>query len=203
MKNPNCPTTCRYHMPHVVVYVVPYAAPACWRPHRCCTPIANVPLAYLSTSRKSRPPNHKTIPRIVKPGPFIVSLARPRSSDSLNRRRELCPSRTAAPLLAAWWEGRARRDAVRCRSLSLVRIPCCPLVPPDLCGFPDGSPQRDEGKARGKSVSAFAGGRSRGRVPTRRRKCTQVGRGARRARPVMWRHIEMFWLVENGCPALP
>ena len=145
-------------------------------------------------------PNHKTIPRIVKPASFIVSLDRPRSSGCLN---QLHPSRTAAFLLAAWWEGRARRDVFRCRSLSLVRIHCCRLVPPDLCGFPDGSPQRDEGKTPGKSARAFAGGRSRGRVPTRRRKCTQVGRVARRARPVMWRHIGTVRLVENRCPALP
>jgi hypothetical protein len=91
-------------------------------------------------------PNHRTIPRNVKSGPFIVGLDRPRSSDCLNRSRELCPSRTAAPWHAACWEGRARRDAFRCTSLSLVGIRCCRLVPPDLCGFPDGSPQRDEGK---------------------------------------------------------
>jgi len=36
-KNPDCVTTCRYHMPHVVVYVVPYAVPACCRAPRCCT----------------------------------------------------------------------------------------------------------------------------------------------------------------------
>jgi hypothetical protein len=30
MKNPNRPTTCRYHMPHVVGYVVAYVPPACW-----------------------------------------------------------------------------------------------------------------------------------------------------------------------------
>jgi len=203
MKNPDCPTTCRHHMRHVVVYVVPHAVPACWRPRRCCTPIANFPLAYVSTSRKVPAPKSQNNSKEcqIRPihswarSPTIERLfeAAPRTSPVENRRA----------LLAAWWEGHARRDAFRCTSLSLVRIPCCRLVPPDLCGFPDGSPQRDEGKTPGKSAHAFAGGRSRGRVPTRRRKCTQVGRGARRARPVTWRHIRMFWIVESGYPALP
>jgi len=203
MKNPNCPTTCRYHMPHVVVYVVPYVAPACWRPHRCCTPTANFPLAHVLKSRTLPPPNHKTIPRNVKSGPFIVSLDRPRSSDCLNRRRELYPSRTAAPCLQLG--GRVARVGI----LSVVgRYPSSGYGAsgwhrPTCVDFPTALPRETRARPPAKAPHAFAGGRSRGRVPTRRRKCTQVGRGARRARPVVWRHICMFRRVENFCPALP
>jgi hypothetical protein len=34
MKNPDCPTTCQHHMPHVVGYMAAYVVPACWRRHR-------------------------------------------------------------------------------------------------------------------------------------------------------------------------
>jgi hypothetical protein len=162
MKNSDCLTTYRYHMPHVVVFVVPYVAPVCWRPRHCCTPIAHFPLAYVS--------KQKTLPSSKSQNNSKECQIRPlhgcARSPTIERLFELAPRTLPVENpphpLAAWWEGRARRDTFRCRSLSLVRIPCCRLVPPDLCGFPDGSPQRDRGKTPGKSAGAFAGGSQSG-----------------------------------------
>jgi hypothetical protein len=105
MKNRDCPTTYWYHMPLVVVYVVPYAVSACWRPHRCCTPIANFLLAYVLKSRTLPLQNHKTIPRICQTW-LIHSWARSPTIERLSRAscQGLCSwrtslSRTAAPCL--------------------------------------------------------------------------------------------------------
>jgi hypothetical protein len=104
------------------------------------------------------PQNHKTIPRNVKSGPFIVGLDRPRSSGCLKRRRELCPSRTAAPCLQRG--GRVARvgmlSVVRRYPLSGYRA--AGWSRPTCVDFPTALPQRDEGKIPGKSVHAFAGG---------------------------------------------
>jgi len=149
--------------------------------------------------RKSPDQNHKTIPRIVKPGRLIVLLDRGRSSGCSNWRRELCPSRTAAPCLQRG--GGSRASALlyvvgRCRWSGYV---AARWSRPTCVDFPKALPRETRARApepqRWRSQS--------GTCPNTAPKRHTSRAGARRARPVMWRHIGTFLLIENGCPALP
>jgi hypothetical protein len=148
LRNPNCPTTCRHHMPHVVVYVVAYVVPACWRRHGWCTAIPEMSALPRFKIASGAGPKSQNNSKNCQARPFIVSIAHHRALF------ELAPGtlpvehffvENRRTLFAARWKGRARRAAFRCGSVSLVRIHWCRLVPPDLCGFPDASPGRDEG----------------------------------------------------------
>jgi hypothetical protein len=161
------------------------------------------PAGLFKTARKSSTKSQNNSTN-CQTWPIIVSLDRPRSSEGLDRRRTLCRSRTSGrepprPYFQRVVGSRASG------LLSVVgRYPWSGYVAagrhrPTCMDFPAGSHQRAKGKTAGAPAMSVAVGN----VPKRRRKCMQVGRVARRARPVMWRHIGTVRLAEDGCPALP
>jgi hypothetical protein len=67
--------------------------------------------------------------------------------------------------------------------------------------FPKSAADSDRGQEGRRNRPRFYGARSR--VSPDTRKGVQVGRVARRARPDIWRHTLLFWLMPTVYPSLP
>ena len=193
LRNPNRATTCRYHIPHVVGYVVAYVAPACWGRHcrRPSTGRRNCEVADAQTTKQF----HELSSRVgncFARSPTIARLfeSAPRTLPVKNPPHRVCNlvrgSRASGcfPLRV----GVAGRDM---------------LPPVGTARLVWVSRRLSFRRDKGKSAAAKAAAVAVGDVTKRRRKSTQVGRVARRARPVMWRHVWSFRHVENRYPALP